>query len=82
VATATITILFCDLVGSTAFHARPGDDAADEVRRACFAAWRDAIAAAVASQRATVRVDQATRDADIALRVGVSVGEATEEDGD
>lgn len=107
-ATATITILFCDLVGSTAFHARLGDDAAGKVRRACFAAWRDAIerhrgrevksqgdgfmvafgsasdaiAAAVALQRATARVDQATRDADIALRVGVSVGEATEEDGD
>jgi class 3 adenylate cyclase len=43
--TATVTVLFCDLVGSTERQARLGDDAADEFRRAYFAALADAVAA-------------------------------------
>src|SRR5215831_10010731 len=42
--TATLTVLFCDLAGSTARQARIGDDAADEFRARFFAALRDAIA--------------------------------------
>ncbi|MGQ0824139.1 MAG: hypothetical protein ACT4OX_03730 [Actinomycetota bacterium] len=40
---ATVTVLFCDLVESTALRARLGDDDADQLRRACFAGWRDAL---------------------------------------
>jgi DNA-binding SARP family transcriptional activator/class 3 adenylate cyclase len=42
--TATATFLFCDLVGSTALLTRLGDDAGDEVRRECYAVFRDALA--------------------------------------
>ena len=34
--TATVTVLFCDLVGSTARQVRLGDDAADEFRGRFF----------------------------------------------
>lgn len=43
--TQTVTILFCDLVGSTELLTRLGDDANDRVRRSVFAALREAIAA-------------------------------------
>src|SRR4051812_18673743 len=40
-----VTVLFTDLVGSTAMFDRRGDDAADALRREHFAALRTAIAA-------------------------------------
>jgi class 3 adenylate cyclase/tetratricopeptide (TPR) repeat protein len=43
--TATATFLFCDLVGSTALLSRLGDDAGDEIRRECYAVFREALAA-------------------------------------
>lgn len=43
--TQTVTILFCDLVGSTALMTRLGDDANDRVRRRVFATLREAVAA-------------------------------------
>jgi DNA-binding SARP family transcriptional activator/tetratricopeptide (TPR) repeat protein len=43
--TVTATFLFCDLVGSTALLTRLGDDAGDEVRRECYAVFREALAA-------------------------------------
>jgi class 3 adenylate cyclase len=42
--TQTVTILFCDLVGSTERRARLGDDAADEFKGRFFAALRGAVA--------------------------------------
>ena len=44
-ATQTVTILLCDLVGSTELLTRLGDDANDRVRRDFFAAMREQIAA-------------------------------------
>jgi class 3 adenylate cyclase/pimeloyl-ACP methyl ester carboxylesterase len=41
--TQTVTILFCDLVGSTERRARLGDDAADEFKDRFFAALRRAV---------------------------------------
>ncbi len=102
----TATIVVCDLVGSTQLAGRIGDDRADEVRRACFDAWRralgrtsgeevktqgdgmiaafssvvDGLDCAVGMQRETARV---ARDHDgVALKVGLSTGEATREHGD
>jgi class 3 adenylate cyclase len=43
--TVTATFLFCDLVGSTELLTRLGDDAGDEVRRECYAVFREALAA-------------------------------------
>jgi DNA-binding SARP family transcriptional activator len=43
--TVTATFLFCDLVGSTELLTRLGDDAGDEVRRDCYAVFREALAA-------------------------------------
>jgi class 3 adenylate cyclase len=43
--TATITVLFCDLVASTERQQHLGDDAADELRRLVFAALYAATAA-------------------------------------
>jgi DNA-binding SARP family transcriptional activator len=43
--TVTATFLFCDLVGSTALLTRLGDDAGDEVRRQCYAVFREALTA-------------------------------------
>jgi class 3 adenylate cyclase len=40
--TATITVLFCDLVASTERHQHLGDDAADDFRRLLFATLRSA----------------------------------------
>ena len=42
--TVTATFLFCDLVGSTALLTRLGDDAGDELRRECYAVFREALA--------------------------------------
>jgi hypothetical protein len=41
--TATATLLFCDIVGSTALFSRLGDDAADGLRRSIFAELRAAV---------------------------------------
>src|SRR5215213_4413857 len=41
--TATVVVVFCDLVESTALMSAVGDDAADEIRREMFAKWRSAI---------------------------------------
>jgi class 3 adenylate cyclase len=41
--TAVVTVLACDLVGSTVLMSRVGDDAADQIRRRVFGAWRAAI---------------------------------------
>ncbi len=43
--TATITMLFTDVVGSTTLYERYGPDATDDVRRAQFVALRTAVAA-------------------------------------
>jgi class 3 adenylate cyclase len=43
-ATATVSVLFCDFVGSTERQVKMGDDASDELRRRYYAALRDAVA--------------------------------------
>ena len=43
-ATENVTVLFTDLVGSTELSSSLAPDAADELRRAHFAALREAIA--------------------------------------
>src|SRR5687768_5877546 len=100
----TVTILFCDLVGSTALMTRLGDDANDRVRRRLFVALRDAVAAnrgqevksagdgmmvafptsasdavscAVAMQRAVSRLCAHDPLLGLAIRVGLSSGEAS-----
>ena len=103
----TVTLLFTDLVGSTALASRVGDVELDGILRAHFATLRaavastggdevknlgdgllvayrsasDAVEGAVAMQRA---VDRANTDAKVALsmKVGMSVGDVTEVDGD
>ena len=41
--TATVVVVFCDLVESTALMSAVGDDAADQIRREMFTKWRAAI---------------------------------------
>ncbi len=109
VQTRTVTILFCDLVGSTALMTRLGDDANDRVRRRLFVALREAVAAnrgeevksggdgmmvafpasaadavscAVAMQRAVSRLGANDPLLGLAMRVGLSSGEASNEDND
>ena len=96
----------CDLVGSTARHARIGEDAADRFRARFFDALRGAVAAnhgeviknlgdglLVVFRSSTVdalhcahdlhdAVSSLDDDDPVLLRVGVSAGEAAEEDGD
>ena len=105
---STVSILFCDLVGSTELMSRVGDAASDEVRRACFVAWRgalddhrgtevkaqgdglmasfgsavDSVECAAALQVATARLDDERPDLGLALRVGISSGDASFDDGD
>jgi class 3 adenylate cyclase len=105
--TATVTVLFCDLVDSTALATELGDVAADEVRREVFAALRsevtanrgtevkhlgdglmvsfasnaDAARTACAMQQRIDALGHA-RSLPLALRVGISAGEATFEDED
>lgn len=105
-ATSTATFLFCDLVDSTARHARLGEDAADHFRADFFACTRAAVEASggeviktlgdgllVVFRRSTVdalhcahQLHQSVTSLDpadpVRLRVGVSAGEAAEEDGD
>ena len=106
--TATVTLLFCDLVRSTELLGRLGGADADRVRQACFQALRgavsesggtevkslgdglmvaftsavDGVRCAAAMQQAMTRLNRREPGLDLALRVGVSVGEATSEGGD
>ncbi len=109
VQTRTVTILFCDVVGSTALMTRLGDDANDRLRRRLFVALREAVAAnrgeevktagddmmvafpasaadavscAVAMQRAVSRLGASDPLLGLAIRVGLSSGEASNEDND
>ncbi len=104
-----ITILFTDLVGSTAHASTVGDPAADELRRDHFASLReavvgtggtevktigdalmvsytgasDALTGATTMQRAVERHNRRLTDGQaIAMRVGISAGDASFEDGD
>src|SRR4029078_13439805 len=105
--TATVTLLFCDLVESTALASGLGDAAADALRRDVFDALRsevtahrgtevknlgdglmvsfasnaDAVRTACGMQQA-IDVLPRKRQLPLALRVGISVGEATFEDDD
>ena len=105
--TATVTLLFCDLVESTALASGLGDAAADALRRDVFAVLRaevtahrgtevknlgDGLMVSFASNNDAVRtacgMQQAIdvlarkRQLPLALRVGISVGEATFDDDD
>ncbi|HUP86945.1 MAG TPA: AAA family ATPase [Acidimicrobiales bacterium] len=105
---STVSILFCDLVGSTELMTRVGDIAADDIRRSCFAAWRRALAGhrgtevkvtgdglmasfasateavecGAALQEETARLDSERPDFGLTLRVGLSSGDASFDDGD
>jgi class 3 adenylate cyclase/pimeloyl-ACP methyl ester carboxylesterase len=107
--TAVVTLLFCDLVGSTELLRSLGDDANDEVRRSLLSALgreannhggtvvktagdgmmvsfqtsaADAVACAIAIQRAAAVVERNGVPLGLELRVGISSGEASHEDGD
>jgi len=107
--TATVTLLFCDMVGSTELLTSLGDDANDEVRRALsstldrvahehrgtvvkhmgdgvMVAFRasaaDAVACAIAMQRAAVAIERDGVPLGLELRVGISSGEAAYENED
>jgi class 3 adenylate cyclase/pimeloyl-ACP methyl ester carboxylesterase len=41
--TVTVTVVFCDVVGSTALQSAIGDDAADDIRRRLFGVLRSAV---------------------------------------
>jgi class 3 adenylate cyclase/tetratricopeptide (TPR) repeat protein len=103
----TVTVVFTDLVGSTALASRIGDVEIEAIRRSHFAALRaaisatggeevknlgdglmvvyrgsaDAIEGAVTMQRAVDRMNLAATTP-LAMKIGVSVGDATEEAGD
>ncbi|MEZ5348201.1 MAG: adenylate/guanylate cyclase domain-containing protein [Microthrixaceae bacterium] len=103
---ATVAVLFCDVVGSTARQVRLGDVRADGHRRRLFALLEGAVSTSdgmvvktlgdglmAVFQRSTVSalecaatMHSIARDFDpedpLELRVGVSVGEVLEEDGD
>ncbi len=108
-ASGLITILFTDLVGSTAHASTVGDPAADEMRRDHFASLREAVVAtggtevktigdalmvsytgaadalsgAATMQRAVERHNRRLGDGNtIAMRIGISAGDASFEDGD
>jgi class 3 adenylate cyclase len=104
---ATMTVLFTDLVGSTAMRSTLGDDRADLVQRehddllariiddhrgtvvkglgdgimAVFQAPSEGVAAAVAIQQAITRRNRRA-DVELALRMGLSVGEVRVEGDD
>ena len=107
--TAVVTLLFCDMVGSTELLTSLGDDANDEVRRTLLSALEreaqkhggtvvksagdgmmvsfrtsaaDAVACAIAMQRAAGQVERDGARMGLELRVGISSGEASHEGGD
>ena len=103
----TISVVFTDLVGSTALGSRLGPQKTEEVRQQHFAVLRSALAAtggtevknlgdglmvvypslgraldgAVAMQQGIGR-HNARGEEELAIRVGVSTGDAVQEDGD
>lgn len=105
--TGTATIVFTDLVGSTALRSRLGEQVADELRRehdatladavvthrgrvvkgagdgilAAFESASDAVKASVAMQRAVEAMGRRRR-LELALRVGISAGDVSWENGD
>jgi DNA-binding NarL/FixJ family response regulator/class 3 adenylate cyclase len=98
VSDAFVTILFTDLVGSTALFSRRGDDAADAMRREHFEGLRRAIAEHGGQEiKSTgdglmVTFDSAVaaarcavemqRTSELELRAGLDAGEPLREDGD
>lgn len=106
---STATILFSDMVASTAMRAALGDPAANDVRRrhdtvlsgvierhggrlvkslgdglmASFGGSAEAVAAAIDMQREIDRsARRAADDERVAIRIGLSAGDVTWEDGD
>ena len=105
--TENVTVLFTDMVGSTALASSLAPDAADELRRGHFAILRQAVAeaggtevknlgdglmvvlgassaalsCAVAMQQGIER-DNRGREHSVGLRVGLSGGEVSREEGD
>jgi len=95
---AFVTILFTDLVGSTALFTRRGDDAADAMRREHFDGLRRAIAEHGGQEiKSTgdglmVTFDSAVaaarcavemqRTSELELRAGLDAGEPLRDDGD
>lgn len=105
--TGTLTVVFTDLVGSTALRARLGERLADVVRRdhdhaladvvgrhrgrvvkatgdgilAAFDSASDAVAASAAMQQAIYSLGWSRR-LELAIRVGLSAGDVSWEDGD
>ena len=105
--TGTATIVFTDMVGSTALRSRLGEQAADDLRRehdamlgavvdahrgrvvkgagdgivASFDAASDAVAATVVMQQTVHALARRTR-LGLSLRVGISAGDVSWEDGD
>ena len=105
--TGTATIVFTDLVGSTALRSRLGEQAADDLRRehdaaladvvvthrgrvvkgagdgimAAFDSASDAVVASVAMQRAVAAMGRRRR-LELAIRVGISAGDVSWENGD
>ena len=103
----TVTLLFTDLVGSTALASEIGDREIEAIRRSHFATLRAAVAAtggnevknlgdglmvvyrgasdaiegAVAMQRAVDRANAGAR-VPLSMKIGISVGDVTEEDDD
>ena len=105
--TGTATIVFTDLVGSTALRSQLGEQGADELRRehdailtdavvthrgrvvkgagdgilATFDSASDAVVASVAMQRAVEAMGRRRR-LELAIRVGISAGDVSWENGD
>jgi serine/threonine protein kinase/pimeloyl-ACP methyl ester carboxylesterase len=102
--TVTVTVVFCDVVGSTALQSAIGDDAADDIRRKLFGVLRSAIErnngntvktlgdgvmavfseSTVDAVRCAIEMTEAAPGVaeNLSVRVGVSHGEVTSEEGD